>query len=101
MEPGFLRTELLVGASTTCPEPTIADYAERTRAAIAAWKSMSGRQPGDPVKRAKTLLTIAGQAEPPLRFVGGADAVESVEAKSGELVARARGLPPTRRRSDL
>lgn len=89
-EPGFFRTGLLVDASTAWPEPTIADYAERTGTAIAAWKNMSGRQPGDPVKLAKALLTIAGQAEPPLRFVVGADAVESVEAKAGELLAQAR-----------
>ena len=90
VEPGFFRTELLVDASTTWPEPTIADYAERTRATVAAWKGMSGRQPGDPVKLARALLTIAGQAEPPLRFVAGSDAIESVEAKAGELLAQAR-----------
>ncbi|WP_330306133.1 MULTISPECIES: SDR family oxidoreductase [unclassified Streptomyces] len=90
VEPGFFRTELLVDASTTWPEPTIEDYAERTTATVAAWKSMSGRQSGDPVKLAKALLTIAGQAEPPLRFVAGADAIEGVEAKARELLAQAQ-----------
>ncbi|WP_406475214.1 SDR family oxidoreductase [Streptomyces sp. NBC_01615] len=90
VEPGFFRTELLVDASTTWPEPTIDDYAERTTATVAAWKSMSGRQSGDPVKLAKALLTIAGQAEPPLRFVAGADAIEGVEAKARELLAQAQ-----------
>ncbi|MFD3378933.1 MULTISPECIES: SDR family oxidoreductase [unclassified Streptomyces] len=90
VEPGFFRTELLVDASTTWPEPTIDDYAERTTATIAAWKSMNGRQTGDPVKLARALLTIAGQDRPPLRFVAGADAIEGVEAKARELLAQAQ-----------
>ncbi|MGW3690622.1 SDR family oxidoreductase [Streptomyces sp. NPDC005125] len=90
VEPGFFRTELLVDASTTWPEPTIADYAERTTATVAAWKSMNGRQGGDPVKLARALLTIADQTEPPLRFVAGADAIEGVEAKARELLAQAQ-----------
>ena len=89
VEPGFFRTELLVDASTTWPEPTIDDYAERTTATVAAWKSMNGRQTGDPAKLARALLAIADQAEPPLRFVAGADAIEGVEAKARELLAQA------------
>ncbi|MGW4386215.1 SDR family oxidoreductase [Streptomyces sp. NPDC004685] len=90
VEPGFFRTELLVDASTTWPEPTIADYAERTTATVAAWKSMNGQQGGDPAKLARALLTIADQTEPPLRFVAGADAIEGVEAKAKELLAQAQ-----------
>ncbi|MET9612870.1 SDR family oxidoreductase [Kitasatospora indigofera] len=90
VEPGFFRTELLVDASTTWPEPSIDDYAERTSATVAAWKSMSGRQPGDPAKLARALLTIADQEQPPLRFVAGADAIEGVEAKAKELLAQAQ-----------
>ncbi|MET9901605.1 SDR family oxidoreductase [Streptomyces sp. NPDC006446] len=90
VEPGFFRTELLVDASTTWPEPTIADYAERTVATVAAWKGMNGQQGGDPAKLARALLTIADQADPPLRFVAGADAIEGVEAKAGELLAQAQ-----------
>jgi NAD(P)-dependent dehydrogenase (short-subunit alcohol dehydrogenase family) len=90
VEPGFFRTELLVEASTTWPEPTIEDYAERTTATIAAWKSMNGRQTGDPAKLARALLTIADQDQPPLRFVAGADAIAGVEAKAKELLAQAQ-----------
>lgn len=89
VEPGFFRTELLVDASTTWPEPSIDDYAERTTATIAAWKSMNGRQTGDPAKLARALLTIAGQEKPLLRFVAGADAIEGVKAKAQELLAQA------------
>jgi NAD(P)-dependent dehydrogenase (short-subunit alcohol dehydrogenase family) len=92
VEPGFFRTELLVDASTTWPESSIDDYAERTGSTIEAWKSINGQQPGDPAKLARALLTIANQEQPPLRFVAGADAieaVEAVEAKAKELLAQA------------
>jgi NAD(P)-dependent dehydrogenase (short-subunit alcohol dehydrogenase family) len=89
VEPGFFRTELLVDASTTWPEPTIDDYAERTASTIQAWKSINGQQAGDPAKLAQALLTIAAQDQPPLRFVAGADAIEAVEAKAKELLAQA------------
>jgi NAD(P)-dependent dehydrogenase (short-subunit alcohol dehydrogenase family) len=89
VEPGFFRTELLVDASTTWPEPSIDDYAERTTATIAAWKNMNGQQPGDPTKLAKALLTIADQDQPPLRFVAGSDAIEGVKSKANELLAQA------------
>ncbi|MGW0561641.1 SDR family oxidoreductase [Streptomyces sp. NPDC003016] len=89
VEPGFFRTELLVDASTTWPEPTIDDYAERTTATVAAWKSINGQQPGDPVKLADALLTLAGRSEPPQRFLAGADAIEGATAKAKELLAQA------------
>src|SRR5215211_5412849 len=50
VEPGFFRTDLLEDTSTTWPEPTVDDYAERTRQTVAAWKGMSGMQAGDPEK---------------------------------------------------
>ncbi|WP_319104781.1 SDR family NAD(P)-dependent oxidoreductase [Streptomyces caniscabiei] len=89
VEPGFFRTELLVDASTTWPEPTIDDYAARTTATVEAWKSINGQQPGDPVKLARALLTIADRAEPPQRFLAGADAIEGATAKARELLAQA------------
>ena len=76
-------------ASTTWPEPTIEDYAERTTTTIEAWKSMNGTQSGDPAKLARALLAIAAQDQPPLRFVAGADAIAGVEAKARELLAQA------------
>ena len=89
VEPGYFRTELLVDVSTTWPEPTIDDYAERTAATVAAWKSVNGQQPGDPAKLAQALLTLAGQDQPPLRFVAGSDAIDGVSAKARELLAQA------------
>ena len=89
VEPGFFRTELLSPQSTQYAEPSIADYAERTTATVEAWKGMDGQQAGDPAKLAAALIDLAGQDEPPLRFVAGTDAVEAVEAKAKLLLAQA------------
>jgi NAD(P)-dependent dehydrogenase (short-subunit alcohol dehydrogenase family) len=48
VEPGFLRTELLSNDSTTYAQPAVDGYAERTKEIVAAWKSMDGKQGGDP-----------------------------------------------------
>jgi len=88
VEPGFFRTELLTPESTNYSESSIDDYAERTEQTVAAWKGMNGRQRGDPAKLAEVLIHLARQAEPPLRFVAGADAVETVEQKAKNLLAQ-------------
>jgi NAD(P)-dependent dehydrogenase (short-subunit alcohol dehydrogenase family) len=89
VEPGFFRTELLTPQSTTYAEPSIGDYAERTKQTVTAWNGMNGRQGGDPAKLANALVQLAAQEEPPLRWVAGADAVEIVENKAKELLAQA------------
>jgi NAD(P)-dependent dehydrogenase (short-subunit alcohol dehydrogenase family) len=88
VEPGFFRTALLTKESTTYAELSIDDYAERTAETRPAWESMSGKQTNDPAKLAEALITILGQGRPPLRFVAGADAVETVEHKAKELLAQ-------------
>ena len=90
VEPGFFRTELLTNDSTTYAEPTIDDYAERTTQIVAAWKSMDGKQGGDPAKLAVALVTLAALKEPPSRFAAGADAVQTFEAKAQALLAQAQ-----------
>ena len=88
VEPGFFRTALLTQESTSYAEPTIADYAERTRQTVSAWKGMNGLQGGDPAKLARALVQLAGQDEPPLRWVAGADAVATAEQKAKALLAQ-------------
>jgi NAD(P)-dependent dehydrogenase (short-subunit alcohol dehydrogenase family) len=90
VEPGFFRTELLVeGASTNWPELSIEDYDERTQGTIEAWKSMNGKQGGDPAKLAAALITIAAEEQPPLRWLAGADAVRTAEDKARLLLEQA------------
>jgi NAD(P)-dependent dehydrogenase (short-subunit alcohol dehydrogenase family) len=88
VEPGFFRTDLLVeGASTIWPPNTVAAYAERTAATVAAWSQMNGQQGGDPAKLAAALVSLSDSGDLPLRFVAGADAMAAVEAKLKTLQA--------------
>jgi NAD(P)-dependent dehydrogenase (short-subunit alcohol dehydrogenase family) len=85
VEPGYFRTELLEPASTNWSEPTIEDYAERSAAFRSAFKGVNGKQPGDPAKLAAALIKIASGAEPPKRWLAGADAISDAEKKISEL----------------
>ena len=87
VEPGFFRTELLTNDSTTYAQHTIDDYAERTGEIVAAWKSMDGKQGGDPAKLADALVKLVALKEPPARFAAGADAVQTFETKASTLLA--------------
>jgi NAD(P)-dependent dehydrogenase (short-subunit alcohol dehydrogenase family) len=89
VEPGFFRTELLSNESTTYAAPAIDDYAKQTREIVAAWKSMAGKQSGDPAKLAAAIVKLVALKEPPTRFAAGADAVQTFEAKANALLAQA------------
>lgn len=89
VEPGFFRTDLLTPESTRYATSTIADYGERTQQTVTAWNGMNGKQSGDPSKLATALIHLASQAEPPLRWVAGADAVATIEQKAQTLLAQA------------
>ena len=89
VEPGFFRTELLSKDSTVYAQPSIADYAERTKQIVAAWRKMDGKQSGDPAKLARAIVKLAALKEPPTRFAAGADAVQTFEAKANTLLAQA------------
>jgi NAD(P)-dependent dehydrogenase (short-subunit alcohol dehydrogenase family) len=84
VNPGFFRTELLTKESTNYAAPSIDDYAERSAAMREFWESMNGKQGGDPAKLAQALLAIVAEEQPPLRFIAGADAIETAEAKLAE-----------------
>jgi NAD(P)-dependent dehydrogenase (short-subunit alcohol dehydrogenase family) len=88
VEPGFFRTDLLTPESTNYAEPSIDDYAERTKQTVEAWTGMNGLQGGDPAKLAAALVQLAGQDEPPLRWAAGADAVATVEQKARDMLAQ-------------
>src|SRR3954469_23821906 len=75
VNPGFFRTELLTKESTSYATGAISDYAARRDPLVAYWKSMNGKQSGDPAKLARAIISIAGQSPPPRRFIAGADAI--------------------------
>lgn len=89
VEPGFFRTELLTPESTSYAEPSIEDYAERTKQTVTAWSGMDGQQGGDPAKLAEALIQLIDTGEPPLRWAAGADAVQTLEQKARTLLDQA------------
>jgi NAD(P)-dependent dehydrogenase (short-subunit alcohol dehydrogenase family) len=80
VNPGFFRTELLTTESTNYAPASIEDYAERSAAHREFFESMNGKQGGDPAKLAQAVVTIADEQTPPLRFIGGSDAIAGAEA---------------------
>src|SRR5881398_351861 len=85
VNPGFFRTELLTKESTNYATPSIEDYAERNAAQREFWESQNGQQQGDPAKLAQALLTITDEAQPPRRFIAGADAIDTAEQQIATL----------------
>jgi NAD(P)-dependent dehydrogenase (short-subunit alcohol dehydrogenase family) len=85
VNPGFFRTELLTEQSTNFAERTIEDYNERRAKQMEFWKGYNGQQSGDPAKLAQALITISSLDRPPLRFLAGADAVETAEKVAATL----------------
>ena len=79
VNPGFFRTELLTEESTNFAEGTIEDYNERRAKQMEFWKGYNGQQSGDPAKLAQALITISSQEKPPVRFIAGADAIDTAE----------------------
>jgi len=88
VNPGFFRTDLLTEASSTYAKPSIEEYADRRASYLAFFNRQNGQQSGDPNKLAKALLTIASEAEPPRRFIAGADAIGIAEQKIVDLQAQ-------------
>jgi NAD(P)-dependent dehydrogenase (short-subunit alcohol dehydrogenase family) len=88
VNPGFFRTELLTKESTNFAPHTIDDYAETRTQQEDYWTGQNGKQAGDPVKLAKALVTIASEEKPPLRFIAGADAVQTAEQVATTLQAQ-------------
>lgn len=86
VEPGFFRTQLLTPDSTDFADSSIADYAERAEHTVAQWRSMNGKQSGDPVKLAAALVLLTQRDRVPSRWPAGADAVGAFEQKAQSLL---------------
>ena len=80
VEPGPFRTEFLSG-SLDVSRRIIEDYAATSGKARADRAGRIGRQPGDPVKGARAIISAVTSAHPPLHLVLGAVAMDRVEAK--------------------
>jgi NAD(P)-dependent dehydrogenase (short-subunit alcohol dehydrogenase family) len=81
IEPGPFRTDFLTPESLRFGGKTIGDYDDRRATQRAAFEQRHGKQPGDPARLAHAMVKLAGEAQPPLRFVAGAFAVEAAKTK--------------------
>ena len=91
VEPGYFRTDFLEGQSLSTSPSIIDDYAGTSGAMRTTAAAYSLKQPGDPARLAKALMTLADAENPPLRMPFGSDTVAAIEAKhafvAGELKA--------------
>jgi NAD(P)-dependent dehydrogenase (short-subunit alcohol dehydrogenase family) len=79
VEPGMFRTDW-AGRSLVRNARTIADYDAVFEPLRAARAQRDGKQPGDPVKAARALITLIQSDDPPAHLLLGPDAVEYVRA---------------------
>ena len=75
----FFALNCLLKQSTNYADHPIEDYTERREQQMQFWKGANGQQPGDPAKLAQALIKIASEEKPPLRFLAGADAIDTAE----------------------
>ncbi len=85
VEPGPFRTDFLKPESIRFATTPVADYDGRREAARASFEQRNGHQAGDPRRLARAVVTLAGEANPPLRFAAGALAVAALDAKIASL----------------
>ena len=81
IEPGPFRTDFLTRESLRFGETPIADYDERRSRIQANFETRNGKQPGDPTRLAEAIVRLAGDAKPPMRFIGGKFALEIMDKK--------------------
>jgi NAD(P)-dependent dehydrogenase (short-subunit alcohol dehydrogenase family) len=81
VEPGPFRTDFLSAESARFGTRALADYDAQRTALRASFEQRDGHQPGDPIKLAEALVRLASEPEPPLRFVAGSIAFDSIGAK--------------------
>jgi NAD(P)-dependent dehydrogenase (short-subunit alcohol dehydrogenase family) len=94
VEPGPFRTDFLSAESIRFGAHPIADYDEQRATLRASFEQRNGRQPGDPVKLAEAMVRLAGEAKPPLRFVAGSIAFDSIRAKLVDMQAELEHWQP-------
>jgi NAD(P)-dependent dehydrogenase (short-subunit alcohol dehydrogenase family) len=84
VEPGGFRTDF-AGSSTELREGRT-EYDATVGATVRFQRDYDGKQPGDPIKAAATLLYIASLSEPPLRLLLGSDAYNAAEKHTMQIL---------------
>lgn len=82
VEPGYFRTNFLDGSSLTTAKKVIEDYAETSGKMRTQAGEVSYKQPGDPAKLAKAIVTIAYAGQPPVHLPLGNDTLKAYRTKT-------------------
>lgn len=80
IEPGPFRTEW-AGSSSVWAKKVIKDYDASSGERLRALQSIVGKQPGDPAKAAKAIMTAVNSENPPLRLALGKVALDAMRDK--------------------
>jgi len=81
VEPGYFRTDFLDRASLAVSPRVLDDYAPSAGAVREAARRINQKQPGDPQRLARALLTLVAAVAPPLHLPLGSDTLRAVREK--------------------
>jgi NAD(P)-dependent dehydrogenase (short-subunit alcohol dehydrogenase family) len=85
VEPGAFRTDW-AGRSLVASSNVIEDYALSSGLSRQWIDENNGQQPGSPARAATAMISAVEAAQPPLRLVLGADALESIRGKLASVI---------------
>jgi len=83
--PGYFRTNFLDQSSLSVSKVQFEEYESVRNVQTAHENEINGNQPGDPVKAAKALISIAEREQPLVHFFLGQDAYDLAQAKIKEV----------------
>ncbi|WP_457322805.1 oxidoreductase [Roseateles sp. P5_E11] len=86
-EPGFFRTDFLADQSVVRTAKEIPDYTETVGQMRQFATAANGQQPGDPLKFAQAMLTLADSPKPPVRLPVGSDTIVAIDKKHRQVEA--------------
>ena len=100
VEPGPFRTDW-AGRSLKQTPTRIADYAETVGVRLKNTASVSGKQPGDPVRAGEAMIRITETEDPPRHLVLGGFGVDAVMTKLKKSLAEIEQWQATGRAADF
>ncbi len=84
--PGAFRTDFLSDHSIRRTEAGSEDYAVSAGKILVAVDTMAGRQIGDPVRAAQSILKVLDSDTPPVHLLLGSDALRREREKLANLI---------------
>ena len=99
VEPGAFRTDW--GGSSMTIHEVSPDYEQTVGKMHRFRRDSEGKQPGDPARAARILISIVSNPQPPLRLLLGTDAVAAAEKASEARAAEAAQWADVSRSADF